>query len=179
MDGTRARRLCRRTRGRSACCSRTSRPDSSRPTWDRGSCFPPPISVQILRLLRRPALLEQCDVRPLPLSAFFARLGYRDELPLTPEEAVTRLKGKHVQIEEPTVTAAFPDPVAPVVIEARAVEFVYPSGVLCGHPALDHVDLTVRQGECIAIVGANGSGKTTLAKLLQGLLVPTRGEGPI
>src|SRR2546426_7020225 len=47
---------------------------------------------------------------PLPLSAFFARLGYRDELPLTPEEAVTRLKGKHVQIEEPTVTAAFPDP---------------------------------------------------------------------
>src|SRR2546428_212977 len=131
------------------------------------------------RLLRRPALLEQCDVRPLPLSAFFARLGYRDELPLTPEEAVTRLKGKHVQIEEPTVTAAFPDPVAPVVIEARAVEFVYPSGVLGGNPALDHVDLTVRQGECIAIVGANGSGKTTLAKLFKGLLVPTRGEGPI
>jgi len=128
------------------------------------------------RLLRRPALLEQCDVRPLPLSAFFARLGYRDELPLTPEEAVTRLKGKHVQIEEPTVTAAFPDPVAPVVIEARAVEFVYPSGVLGGRPALDHVDLTVRQGECIAIVGANGSGKTTLAKLFKGLLVPTRGE---
>ena len=128
------------------------------------------------RLLRRPALLEQCDVRPLPLSAFFARLGYRDELPLTPEEAVTRLKGKHVQIEEPTVTAAFPDPVAPVVIEAREVEFVYPSGVPGGRPALDRVDLTVRQGECIAIVGANGSGKTTLAKLFKGLLVPTRGE---
>src|SRR5439155_921712 len=128
------------------------------------------------RLLRRPALLEQCDVRPLPLSAFFARLGYRDELPLTPEEAVTLLKGKHVQIEEPPVTAAFPDPVARVVIEARSVEFVYPSGVPGGRPALDRVDLTVRQGECIAIVGANGSGKTTLAKLFKGLLVPTRGE---
>src|SRR3989475_2561614 len=189
MDGTRARRLCRRTRGRSACCSRTSRPSPSRRTWDGGWRLPPAISFPICpprlfarapprrcRLLRRPALLEQCDVRPLPLSAFFARLGYRDELPLTPEEAVTRLKGKHVQIEEPTVTAAFPDPVAPVVIEARAVEFVYPSGVLGGRPALDHVDLTVRQGECIAIVGANGSGKTTLAKLFKGLLVPTRGE---
>jgi energy-coupling factor transport system ATP-binding protein len=62
------------------------------------------------------------------------------------------------------------------VIEARAVEFAYPSGALGGRPALDRVDLTVRQGECIAIVGANGSGKTTLAKLFKGLLVPTRGE---
>ena len=74
------------------------------------------------------------------------------------------------------MTAAFPDPVARVVIEARSVEFVYPSGVPGGRPALDRVDLTVRQGECIAIVGANGSGKTTLAKLFKGLLVPTRGE---
>src|SRR5207302_9217334 len=127
------------------------------------------------RLLRRPALLEQCDVRPLPLSAFFARLGYRDELPLTPEEAVTLLKGKHVQVEEPTVTAAFPDPVARVVIEARAVEFAYPSGVPGGRPALDRVDLTVRQGECLAIVGANGSGKTTRSMLFKGRLVLTRG----
>src|SRR3989454_2124054 len=130
------------------------------------------------RLLRRPALLEQCDVRPLPLSAFLARLGYRDEPPLTPEGAVTLLKGKHDHIEEPTVTAAFPDPIARVVIEARAVEFVYPSGVLGGRPALDRVDLTVRQGECIAIVGANGAGKTTLAQLFKGLLVPTGGGGP-
>jgi energy-coupling factor transport system ATP-binding protein len=128
------------------------------------------------RLLRRPALMEQCDVRPLPLSVFFARLGYRDELPLTPEEAVALLKSKNVRIEEPTVPTAFTDPVARVVIEARAVEFAYPSGDPGGRSALDRVDLTVRQGEFIAIVGANGSGKTTLAKLCKGLIVPTRGE---
>src|SRR5207237_3532136 len=66
--------------------------------------------------------------------------------------------------------------VAPVVIEARAVEFTYPSGGLGDRAVLDRVDLTVRQGEFIAIIGANGSGKTTLAKLLKGLLSPTRGE---
>ena len=124
------------------------------------------------RLLRRPVLMEQCDVRPLPLSAFFARLGYRDELPLTPEEAVALLKNKRVRIDEP-VAAASTDPSARLVIEARAVDYAYGEGE---RSALDGVDLTVRQGEFLAIVGANGSGKTTLAKLCKGLLVPTRGE---
>src|SRR3989475_6211711 len=124
------------------------------------------------RLLRRPALLEQCDVRPLPLSAFFARLGYRDQAPLTPEEAVALLKNKRILIDEP-VAVASTDPSARLVIETRAVEYAYGVGE---RAALDGVDLTVRQGEFIAIVGANGSGKTTLAKLCKGLLVPTRGE---
>jgi len=124
------------------------------------------------RLLRRLALMEQCDVRPLPLSTFFARLGYRDELPLTPEEAVGLLKNKRVLIDEPVVVASTDLSVLPV-IETRAVEYAYGEGERL---ALDGVDLTVRQGEFIAIVGANGSGKTTLAKLFKGLLVPTRGE---
>ena len=124
------------------------------------------------RLLRRPVLMEQCDVRPLPLSAFFTRLGYRDELPLTPEEAVALLKNKRVRIDEP-VAAASTDPSARLVIEARAVDYAYGEGE---RSALEGVDLTVRQGEFLAIVGANGSGKTTLAKLCKGLLVPTRGE---
>ena len=128
------------------------------------------------RLLRRPALMEHCDIHPPPLSAFFTRLGYGDELPLTPEEAVTLLAGKNVQIEEPTVPSAIMAPVAPVVVETRAVEFAYPSGGLGDRMVLDRVDLTVGQGEFIAIIGPNGSGKTTLAKLCKGLLAPTRGE---
>ncbi|MGW1124649.1 ABC transporter ATP-binding protein [Streptomyces sp. NPDC002526] len=36
-------------------------------------------------------------------------------------------------------------------------------------PVLDHVSLTVRAGECLAVVGRSGSGKTTLARCLSGL----------
>lgn len=41
--------------------------------------------------------------------------------------------------------------------------------------ALDHVNLDVRPGQFIAILGHNGSGKSTLAKHINALLVPTEG----
>ncbi|MEN1835433.1 cyclic peptide export ABC transporter [Pseudomonas lijiangensis] len=41
---------------------------------------------------------------------------------------------------------------------------------------LGPVDLSIRRGELIFIVGGNGSGKSTLAKLLTGLYVPTSGQ---
>ncbi len=41
--------------------------------------------------------------------------------------------------------------------------------------AVDGVDLTVREGEWLTVLGANGSGKTTLAMLLNGLLLPDSG----
>lgn len=41
---------------------------------------------------------------------------------------------------------------------------------------LSHIDLTVRPGEKLAVVGLNGAGKTTLVKLLCGFLDPTEGR---
>jgi cobalt/nickel transport system ATP-binding protein len=45
-----------------------------------------------------------------------------------------------------------------------------------GGAALAGIDLTVRPGQHVAVVGANGSGKSTLLKLLDGLVFPTTGE---
>ena len=42
--------------------------------------------------------------------------------------------------------------------------------------ALKNVDLTVGSGEIVGIVGRNGAGKSTLAKVVSGVLKPTRGE---
>ncbi len=41
--------------------------------------------------------------------------------------------------------------------------------------ALDNINLSIAQGEFLAIIGTNGSGKSTLAKHLNGLIVPTDG----
>ncbi|MDD3085192.1 MAG: ATP-binding cassette domain-containing protein, partial [Candidatus ainarchaeum sp.] len=42
--------------------------------------------------------------------------------------------------------------------------------------AIKNLDLTIKSGKWIAVVGHNGSGKSTLAKLLVGLLVPDKGS---
>jgi len=50
---------------------------------------------------------------------------------------------------------------------------VYPDGPV---RALDGVDLHIRPGERVALVGQNGSGKTTLVRHFNGLLRPTEGR---
>ena len=42
--------------------------------------------------------------------------------------------------------------------------------------ALNGVDLTVEEGEFVAVLGHNGSGKSTLARLCNALLTPTDGD---
>ncbi|GLZ29676.1 multidrug ABC transporter permease [Lentzea sp. NBRC 105346] len=63
-------------------------------------------------------------------------------------------------------------PVDPAEIRLSGVSFTYPAA---DKPAVQGLDLVVRRGEVIALVGENGSGKTTLGKLLTGLYQPTTG----
>lgn len=58
-------------------------------------------------------------------------------------------------------------------IELNGVSFTYPNS---SKPALEDINLTVRKGETIAIVGVNGSGKSTLTRLLSGLYLPDKGR---
>lgn len=44
------------------------------------------------------------------------------------------------------------------------------------HRALKGVNMTIRQGECVGIIGANGSGKSTILKIITGVLSQTAGE---
>ena len=57
-------------------------------------------------------------------------------------------------------------------IVVRGLCFTYPGRAA---PVLDGVDLEIRKGEVVALVGENGCGKTTLAKLLCSLYQPAKG----
>ncbi len=45
-----------------------------------------------------------------------------------------------------------------------------------GHPAVDHVSLDVRRGECLGIVGESGCGKSTLSKMIMRAVTPDNGS---
>ena len=57
-------------------------------------------------------------------------------------------------------------------LELTDVSFTYPGARF---PALRNVNLNIRSGQSVAIVGMNGSGKTTLIKLMAGLYSPETG----
>ena len=59
----------------------------------------------------------------------------------------------------------------PLAIEVKNLWFSYNE-----HLVLCDVDLSVREGDFVAVIGPNGGGKTTLLKLLLGILRPDRGS---
>jgi putative ATP-binding cassette transporter len=61
-------------------------------------------------------------------------------------------------------------------IELRGVTHAYCRAQAEGGFVLGPIDLHLRPGELVFLVGGNGSGKTTLAKLLTGLYAPEQGE---
>jgi sulfonate transport system ATP-binding protein len=57
-----------------------------------------------------------------------------------------------------------------------AVQATHISKRFAQHVALDDIDLEMREGEFVALVGKSGSGKTTLLRILAGLDGPNEGE---
>lgn len=64
----------------------------------------------------------------------------------------------------------------PPILELRGLSHVYSAGTPFERRALDGVNLTIKRGECIALIGHTGSGKSTLIQHLNGLLRPTQGQ---
>jgi energy-coupling factor transport system ATP-binding protein len=129
-------------------------------------------------VLRDVELLEESSVMPLQVTRFFHEMGlWQGQLPLTPQEGVAEFRrrgwlvnpDRHRRLVE--ADGKREEGYGEPVIEVEGLTHRYPNGVI----ALEGVDLTVRRGEFLAVLGQNGSGKTTLVKHFNGLLKPTEG----
>ena len=59
----------------------------------------------------------------------------------------------------------------PVILEAKDIDFIYEGG----HHALKGIDMSIRKGEMLSIVGTNGAGKSTFSKVICGFERPQSG----
>jgi len=88
------------------------------------------------------------------------KLGKREQLQELQDEATLEFQFR---------AAEFP---GKFMLEAKDLSFGYAEG----EPLLRDFNLSVKKGDRIAVVGKNGKGKTTLLNLLDGELMPGRGE---
>ena len=87
-----------------------------------------------------------------------------------------RLPVHTAPIPAPAWTPAQPSIPDAFETQPDAVRIEGVSRVFSGTKVLDGLDLTVRSGEFVALLGASGSGKTTLLRILAGLEAPDEGQ---
>jgi NitT/TauT family transport system ATP-binding protein len=63
-----------------------------------------------------------------------------------------------------------------VLIEVKACRQAYHKDATADLVVLDGVNLTLHEGEIVALLGRSGSGKSTLLRIVSGLLKPTAGS---
>jgi energy-coupling factor transport system ATP-binding protein len=118
--------------------------------------------------------LRACGIKPPGFIELFQALNWPG-LPLTLGQAMGVINDHHLVTQEiqDGIPSASTQSAGPFILEAEDLAYRYP---MAEEKALKGIDLTIREGEFIALLGQNGSGKTTLAKHFNGLLKPEVGR---
>jgi energy-coupling factor transport system ATP-binding protein len=118
-------------------------------------------------------LLKSCGIKPLPLIELFQEMDWPGR-PLTLKMAIELIQKHHLAVPRKLKFTEVPPAQGrgTPVLSADRLKYTYPTHQI---EALKGIDLSLWEGEFIAMLGQNGSGKTTLAKHFNGLLKPTSG----
>ena len=123
--------------------------------------------IQTGAILVNDAILTQGEVVALYnyMSQILIELIKLANLIITMTKGVACLSRIHKVLEQPSAPAPIEGTKedSPYLVELRDVSLAYPGG---GDEALSHIDLKVKSGEVIGIIGGTGSGKTSLVNLL-------------
>ena len=128
--------------------------------------------------LQRVEELEECNIFPPQVTQAAHRLRRAGRLPAdillptTVEGGKTAFAGLHyISRERPA--PAVPDGESAVSFQDASLAYRSVKGE--PHTVFDGLDLDIRKGEKVALIGSNGAGKSTLMKLMVGLLKPQAG----
>jgi energy-coupling factor transport system ATP-binding protein len=123
-------------------------------------------------------LLRENALRPPQVAEVFGQvrqMGIRvDAVPVRLQDGIDTIQEliNRVMVCPLEVSAKEEPPQSEVILETEELSFQYPDGT----SALQAVNVTVRKGEYIALLGQNGAGKSTLARHFLNLLQPSTGE---
>ena len=129
--------------------------------------------------LQRVEELEACNIFPPQVTQAAHRLRQAGQfspqapLPTTVDQGKTAFSS--LTYRTPAAPAQAPAPAQETAVSFRDVSLSYRS--VKGEPRtiFDGLDLDIRKGEKVALIGSNGAGKSTLMKLMVGLLRPQKG----
>jgi len=119
-------------------------------------------------------MMESCGIKTLPMVELFHSMNWPGN-PLTVETAIELIQKHRLtqRCERKVKTISSANTIRVSILKAEELRYIYPTYYV---EALQGIDLSIQEGEFIAILGQNGSGKTTLAKHFNGLLKPTSGR---